>query len=598
MTQTVTTSASRHASKVENSSGAAPTVPRPPAFWERRPRLALALLLLTGVVVYMPSLRCSFLLDDYLHASMIDGTFPVRRGPFDLYNFVDDGDRAALVARGMLPWWSDPTLKLRFFRPLSSVLRWVEHRAIGGAPLLMHLHSLLWWAAAVLAARALFRRVLGPRPALLATIVFALAPCHALPLGWLANREVLISITLGTLGLSSYLRWRSEGDLLAAALFGASLLGGEYGFCLGGYVLAFELTAHEDALLRRVGGLLVFGAPAAGYLWVRARLGYGTRGSGFYTDPFREPRAFLEAAPRRLATLVAKAWLSLDTTTLNDAPAWALGLIVAGGAALLYVPLGRTFARLPPPERRAATWLLLGSFLALGPVLAVLPSPRLCGASLLGVAAVVAVLLDGAWFPAAGEERGRAAELTGFAALGLAFAHLVHAPVTSWLTGQYFAKEATEFRAHVRALSARLDDPASAEIIILRGVGSSFFMPFGLAHEARLPARWHILAQTGHVLALRRDPRTLDVMVPRGQSIFVKGNLFRRDQDPVAAGDAFTVPGMRATILEAAPEGPRAVRFEFDRELESEPLVWITDALRGFEPATPPRPGFGQPFDP
>src|SRR5512133_3763042 len=53
----------------------------------RRGWLALGLLFLIGALVYLPALRSPFLLDDYLHASMIDGTFPARRGPFDLYNF-------------------------------------------------------------------------------------------------------------------------------------------------------------------------------------------------------------------------------------------------------------------------------------------------------------------------------------------------------------------------------------------------------------------------------------------------------------------------------------------------------------------------------
>ena len=37
--------------------------------------------------------------------------------------------------------------------------------------------------------------------AALATVVFALAPCHMMPLAWLANREALVSFTFGLLGL-------------------------------------------------------------------------------------------------------------------------------------------------------------------------------------------------------------------------------------------------------------------------------------------------------------------------------------------------------------------------------------------------------------
>src|SRR6185437_1081486 len=143
-------------------------------------RHLFGLLFLVGAIVFAPSLRSAYLLDDYLHASMIAGAYPAPRGPFDLYNFVTDADRAVLLDRGMLPWWSDPRLTIRFFRPLSSGLVYAEHRALGPLAgervgrLLMHLHSFAWWAALVLAANALFRRLLARRPARIATAVFAL----------------------------------------------------------------------------------------------------------------------------------------------------------------------------------------------------------------------------------------------------------------------------------------------------------------------------------------------------------------------------------------------------------------------------------------
>src|SRR4051794_28837520 len=88
-------------------------------------RLGLLLvLLLGGALVHLPAVRCPFILDDYMHASMIEGSIGVRRGPFDLYDFVNDVDRATFLERGLLPWWSHPRLTIRFFRPLSSALRW------------------------------------------------------------------------------------------------------------------------------------------------------------------------------------------------------------------------------------------------------------------------------------------------------------------------------------------------------------------------------------------------------------------------------------------------------------------------------------------
>ncbi len=185
---------------------------------------------------------------------MLRGTFPVPRGPLDLYNFVDDPSRATLLARGFLPWWSDPALTMRFFRPLSSALVWAEHRLFGDRPALLHAHSFLWWAAMVLGVGALLRRLLPRRAAWIGTAVFALAPCHALPLAWLANRPALIAVALGAPALAAYHRFRRDRSpsqgALAALLFALAMLAGEYAFCLAGYVVAIELVSP----LRRLDG--------------------------------------------------------------------------------------------------------------------------------------------------------------------------------------------------------------------------------------------------------------------------------------------------------------------------------------------------------
>ncbi|HEX3345082.1 MAG TPA: hypothetical protein VHS09_10950, partial [Polyangiaceae bacterium] len=239
-----------------------------PAWWTTRTRsaVALALLFAAGVVLFLPAIRAPFFLDDYMQASMSEGTFPAPRfGAFDLYDFVNDGDRAVLYERGILPWWAEPSLQVRFFRPLSSALLWADYHAFHGSPLPLHLHSFLWWIATVLAARVLYRRLLAPRVAAIATVLFALAPCHVFPIAWLANREALVSIAFGIAALDAYLRWRDGGRLLHAALatglFALSMTGGEYAIGFAGYVVAFELISARQPLSKRALGVLPFVLP-------------------------------------------------------------------------------------------------------------------------------------------------------------------------------------------------------------------------------------------------------------------------------------------------------------------------------------------------
>lgn len=569
-----------------------------------RPALVMALLAV-GALVFAPALLTPLFLDDHLQGAMVEGTFPAPRGAFNLYDFVA-GDRALLAQRGLLPWWSDSNLTIRFFRPLSSALLWVDHRVFSHAPLPMHVHSFVWWGLAVLSVRALYERIFSPRITLLASAIFALAPCHALPLAWVANRETLVSLVFGALALTAQARWREDrrakDGLLAGALFGLALLGGgEYALCFGGYVVAMDVVRRESVVCR-IRGWAPFVVPAIAYLAVRHSLGYGTSGSGYYSDPLRDTGAFLTAAPSRAVALLATGWLTLDPDEWRlGAARWLLAAIVVIAAAGLVIPVRRAFAALPKPARASATWLLVGSTVALVPTLAVVPSRRLLGASMVGVAALVAVLIDRAWFPSEGEPkvaRGRAASLASLAAVGLGFAHLVHAPGTSWLSARRHYLDASEFSTRVAWLRERVGDTRKAEIGVVRGMAGVFFAPFALDPRGVPPRRWCVLAQPGHVLALRRGPRTLDLVAIAGRGLYPVGerNLYRGAKAPLRVGDEIVAPGMKIKILEVGEAGPRAARFVFD--FDPGELVWISDTFDATTEVTLPNEGFGEPFEP
>ncbi len=572
----------------------------------------LAVVLVLGSIVHFPALRAELMLDDFLHSSMLEGTFPVARHPLDLYNFVDDSDRAILLERGLLPWWSHPALTIRFFRPLSSGLLWADHALLGEGALSRHVHSYLWWVLAVVAAAALLRRSFSPRVAWMATFAYALAPCHAMPLAWIANREVLVSLAFGTAALIAYLRWREQrrpGDAaLAALLFSGALLAGEYGLSFGGYVLALEIVRRGERLLPRASGLLPFAVPASAYLGVRAYLGYGAIGSGYYLDPFREPVLFLWMAPRRLAMLLGEAWFSLDQDTLTwSIPSWAMviGALALGGA--ITTTFVRSIRRLEAAPRRAAIWMALGSCFALVPVLAVVPGPRLIGASVLGIAAAAALIIDAAWFPSDAElearahasaSRRRIVEASGLIALALAFFQLVHGPAIAWIMGRHFRSTSVGFARQLHSLRERIGDPSTADVVVVRGMAGAFFAPFGVDPAGMAPARFRVLAFTGHVLVQRRGPRTLDIIAAHDRGLFPGGeaNLFLAGVT-LHDGDVFEAAGMRVTLLEVEQGLPRIARFELAEAFDAPRLVWLNETDKAYFDGTPPAEGFGRPYD-
>src|SRR3954470_971491 len=142
-----------------------------------------------GALANRAALRGPLVLDDFAQRAMIEGKLTPVRGPFNLYDFISDDNRAQLVDRGAIPWWSDPHLQIRFLRPLPSMFVWLDHRLFGYDAFVPHLLSMLWWVAAVLAAHTLYRAATGPRPALVATALFAFSPTLAIPVVWLANRD-------------------------------------------------------------------------------------------------------------------------------------------------------------------------------------------------------------------------------------------------------------------------------------------------------------------------------------------------------------------------------------------------------------------------
>lgn len=562
------------------------------------PWVAVALALL----LHVPALTAPFMLDDHAQAAMAEGRFGAPRAPWDLYNYIDPPNRSSLFERGVIPWWTDPHLVVRFMRPLSSVLVWGDYHVFGARPLWHHLHSLLWWCLAVLGVRTLLRRSFPARAAFFGTLIFALAPCHAVPLVWLANREVLVSTALGVWALVAYTRWREErrprDGLASLALFSVAVLAGEYTMCFAGYVLAIELTRPRESLARRGLGLLAFALPAAAYIAVHVVLGYDASGTGFYRNPIHDPVTYALGAPRRLAILTGSAWLGVDETWVA-APWWGLALLGATTLAVLVLLAVHVLRRLDGDAKRRAWWMLVGSLLSLAPVLSVEASKRLLGVCMVGVSGVLGLVLDRVWFPAMPEPRRGLAELTGLVALALGFAHFVRAPVETLVIMNTSTQGAVAYASRVEWLREHLD-PARSTVVVLRGNSSETVLWGPLLLTDRAPARWRVLSfLSGRSLLLRTGLRTLE-LVQSERPLFAVGpdDLFR-GAGSLRPGDSVELPGMKATIVQVDERDfPKRLRFELDRDLDDPSVQWISEGESGFREEKLPPIGYGSPVLP
>lgn len=522
---------------------------------------------LAGVVVFFNAIRTTFSRDDLLQRSMALGGFPAPRGVLDMYDFVRANERAAFVASGALPWWTADDLSVRFFRPLTSAMLCFEHRFIG-SPHVMHLHSLAWWAAAVLCASRLFRRVLTERAAAIATLVFAIAPCHALSLANVAQREVLVGATLGLLALTAIC---DERKWTAGFLFAATCASGEYGLCLGGYVLAMAVIKRDARVA------VPFAIPAVIYLIMRSALGYGATGTGFYRDPLHAPWLFATHAPRSFLVLVADAWSTFDATT------WSSWVLLPVLLATLFI------TRATSGDER---WLAAGSFLAFLPLVASAPGVRLIGPAMIGVAAMIGGVSDRAL-----TTRRATTVLVGAVLVGI---QLVHGAFASWTSSTAFYKRGKEVERRAASLAEHLAGHDDGVVIVALGSWEAAF--FGEVCGGAAPPRepWRVLVTARHALMLRVDRRTVDILVPKGQGFFPVGadDIFRSEDSGLHVGDERDVPDMHVVVVSDGTSSPPRMRFTFTHDLDDASFVWLTESVDHYRTTPPPVAAFGAPLSP
>ncbi len=552
----------------------------------RRQYALLGLILVLGALAHLPLLRAPRLLDDYAQSAMVDGRILPQRSAFDLYAYIDDSDRPTLVERGAIPWWTSPHLVVRFFRPLSSVLIWTDHRLFGSGSLWPHVHSLVWWMLAVVGAYSLLSRAVSPDAALLGTAVFAIAPCHADPLLWLANRDVLVSVAVGSWALAWYVAWRDHRrprDAVVAGLaFGAAWLAGEYTAGFAGYVLAIEATRRREPVVDRLVGLAPYGIPTGAYVLVYSVLHYGSGGTGFYRSPLSDFGAYVSGAPKRFVALFADAWLGLGDTVWADATPGATLAVGAGAIVFAGLLSGLLLQRLAPRERASATWMLGGSILALLPFLAAEPAVRLLAVSTVGLSAIAGLALEHAFVFRPGTNR--AANLVlALGTVALAYVQFVQANLSTRAAGRRYMEAVGAAENGLHWVREHID-PKKSTVLVLRAASppAVFWTPFELGGAA--PPRWRVLAfRSGLMLAIRRGPRTLELVAKQNPLFPVGPSDLFRDEGELHEGDAVDLPGMRATILEMQDNQPKRVQFDFDDDLDGPWVQVFAERQTGFE---------------
>ncbi len=562
----------------------------------RQPVIVIAL----AVLLVLPALGSSLVADDYIHRIRLSPTltFPgFDDPPLDLFVFGsgDPEQRRQLMEEGGFAWWTAEGFKMAFWRPLSVVTHVLDHWLWADSSVLMHAHSIVWFAALLAAVACLYRRFHAPWIAGLALLLYAFDDARGMVLSFVANRNALIAAVFGVWSLIVHDRWRRDGwqpgAALAPLLFGAALLAGESALAITGYLFAYALFMDPGATRRRLAALAPYALLVVAWAVAYRTLGYGTHASGIYINPADEPARFLAALSVRLPILLlaqiagppSDLWLVYSHGVAAAVYAFSLASL-AIAAALLW----------PLLRRSAVTrFWTLGAVIAAVPVCATFPSDRLLVFVGIGAMGALASLLASSMDDTVSEGAVRRASARIVVAV-LIVVHLVIAPLLLPLRALSVVQMGAVFERVDRSLPAT-DAVRDKTVVIVSAPVDGLVAYTPIRRAARgmpRPKRLRLLATgTAEVRVTRLDAFTLRLRPEAGFYGAEIERMVRSLSQPMAPGYTVRLSDMEVTVTAVTQDGRAAeAEFRFALPLEDPSLIWMRwegDSLVAYEPPPP-----------
>lgn len=556
-----------------------------------------------GLLLLSPSLFTGLNADDHYLRAALEG-FPglpdLGLNWLDCFTFADGNPEHNTVRKecGLMPWWAAPEAKVSFFRPLSALTHLFDQWLLEPHFVLMHLHSFAWYALLCILLGVLYRR-LAPLPwiAGLAVLMYAVDDAHGIPAGWLSGRNAVLTALAGVIVLLAHHRWRScgwkPGFPLACAALVVGLGCGEGALAIAGYLFAYTIFLDTGTRRQRFGVLSAYAVPCVAYLVVYGALGYGTRDTALYMDPFRQTGVFLVAMAKHLPILLS--------AQLGVQPAGPYILFTSSVAQWSYVALAVgclvaiTIAMWPLLRKDAlARFWALGMVLAALPVCSTIPGERLLCLTGIGAFGLVAQFILFV--------KGQTKNSTGFlvrfrrwTAGFLIVAHVVVAP----LSLPFSSLSLLVLQGGISRGIAKVPDdaPVEAQSLVFLNAPVDIYTPDMITMRVSLgghvPGRmWTLTAGPGHVRATREDERTLLVENEEGFFGYPVGVLYRGPSVPYQVGERGGAGSFTGEVLRLAASGlPAAIRFRFDTSLDDPSLRWYSYTVSGLGAWAPPAIG-------
>ena len=609
-----------------------------------RPILAsrywVGMVLIVAILLYIPFLFSGFFQDDYGFRLQFSpevykkGNVPaevMRNSPLNLYGFSWDSSARFRIEqdRGFAPWWASEQIKTNFFRPLSSLTLALDFSLWPDTPLLMHLHSLLWFCVLIVLAYRLYRSIFDSASSSAAAaaagvsiLLLVVDDVFSGPAGWISNRHAVVAMVFSVLCIWLYHQGVSKQKWTyiagACGVYGLALLASEMGLVTFAYLFAYLLVLDRDKWTGRLKRIVPFLLITVVWRLVYSGLGYGARGTLLYIDPILNPVDFITQMLTRIPVLlfsavglpVADLLLALSPQAMGAAAAVFFILLVL--LALTVYPILKT--------HRAAAFWFIGLLGAVVPLVSGIPQNRNLGLVSLGVMGLAGLLFV---------EVARALKtgpLTAFQRILLKLTTplllILYLVVSPLLVISNPATTRTMAEEQARAASfASTPEMARQHVYVINPPGAMSFLA-GLFQrlftDQPFPASLNYLSSGFAPVRIQRVDAQTILVTPEGGytplpgpitdkktgmvSQFHLENVYRamdgfhyNPHNPMQVGQVVRLSEVTVTVTEMTRDGRIAqAAFNFARPLEDSRYIWLLWDADGLAYESVPMPAIGE----